>query len=314
MTEVLLCNHSTPSSLLENQCGINPEYIHGSNCVNPDRLNSYTPYLMCEDLSAKDRDILNLLRPRPVSRQVTDMSLTFGEDNTLAIAEIYDKLKDYNIGLVGAGASVYGQRLKGFGEAVNRYQTALLTYRDTMKGNASSAARTLAKQRAVGAFQKLQVGFKHELNAVTAGVKAGRRGMPLTNVTRATNIARSSRNIATLNLTSRVQASQLARLGSHTKMLGNGLAIIDFGTRIGNIKNSYQSGGNWERDLFIESSSFAASASIGMLALTVFTVATPVGWVLLIAGGAAASMGVNHLIKENSGAWYDTIMLSLNPK
>jgi hypothetical protein len=42
--------------------------------------------------------------------------------------------------------------------------------------------------------------------------------------------------------------------------LGNGLAVIDFGSRVGNIHNSYQAGGNWERDFFIESSSFAASA------------------------------------------------------
>lgn len=312
MTEVLLCSQVTQTSHLKNQCGLSPEFIHGSNCVNPDRLNSYTPYLMSEDPSAKDRDILRLLSTPSTSRQVTDLSLTFGGDNTLAIADIYDKLKGYNLGLMGAGTSVYGHRLKGFGEVVSRYQASLLDYRDTMKGSSSSAARALAKQRAVSAFQNMQLGFKHELNAVTMGVKAGRRGTPLTNVTRGTNIARSSRNVATLNLTSRVQASQLVRLGSHAKMLGNGLAIIDFGGRIGNIKQSYQSGQNWERDLFIESSSFAASAGVGLLALGVFTAATPVGWVILIAGAAAASMGANYAVKNKSGELYDAIMQSLN--
>jgi len=215
VTEVLLCNQPQRINQLENQCGFTPENINGLNCVNPEILNSYTPYLMCEDPSAKDRDILKLLTPRPVSREITHFTLSLGENNTLAIAEIYDKLKAYNIGLMGASTSVYGQRLKGFSKAVNNYQGALLAYRDTIKGNSESTARTLAKQRAMNAFGKMQLGFKHEINALTAGVKAGRRGTPLTNFTRATNIARSSPNVATLNLTSRVQASQLARLGTN---------------------------------------------------------------------------------------------------
>ncbi|MCP4238670.1 MAG: hypothetical protein GY770_34725 [Aestuariibacter sp.] len=78
------------------------------------------------------------------------------------------------------------------------------------------------------------------------------------------------------------------------------------------MKNSYDVDGEWERELFIESFSFAASAGVGVVALSILTVATPVGWVLLIAGTAAASMGMNHLIKENSGNWYDAIMKSLN--
>ncbi len=312
MTEILLCNGPLQSSQLENQCGLNPDLIGGLNSTTPEILSSNTPYLMCEDPSAKDRDILRLLSMPRVSREVTNLGLSFGEDNTLAIASIYDKLKTYNIGLMGAGTGVYRQRLGGFAEAVSKYQTALLDYREAMKSNSQSSARVLAKQRVMNAYQKLQTGFKHELNATTAGIKAGRRGTPLTNFTRGINIARSSRNVAKLDLDSRVQAGQLARLGRHAKYFGNGLALIDFGTRVGNIKNSYKSGDEWERDLFIESSSFAASAGIGMLGLMVFTAATPFGWVLLIGSVAAASMGANHLIKDNSGAWYDTIMKSLN--
>ena len=87
----------------------------------------------------------------------------------------------------------------------------------------------------------------------------------------------------------------------------------------------YKAGGNWERELFVESSSFAASAATGMLVvnagLTLMMAATPVGWVGLIvasaaiAGTAAAtSMGVNYAFKENSGSWYDGIMNWINSK
>ncbi len=71
--------------------------------------------------------------------------------------------------------------------------------------------------------------------------------------------------------------------------------------------------------MFIESSSFAASAIAGTavvnagLALLVF--ATPFGWVGLVVGGlavagtaAGTSIWTNEQLKSNSGGWYDDIM------
>ncbi|WP_255550361.1 hypothetical protein [Moritella sp. 28] len=184
----------------------------------------------------------------------------------------------------------------------------------------------------MAAFQKMQQGFHHELKAV-AGANKSARGTPLTSGTRATNIARSSRNVAKLNIVSQVQTSNLVKFSQYTKFLGNGLAVIDFGSRVGNIHNSYKAGGNWEREMFIESSSFALSAitgtavvNAGSAALGFLMVATPIGWVGLIIGGvavvgvavvgvaAAASIGMNNAITENSGGWYDSIMNSLGVK
>ena len=78
--------------------------------------------------------------------------------------------------------------------------------------------------------------------------------------------------------------------------------------------------------MFIESSSFALSASTGIAAINAGTaalgflmVATPIGWVGLIIGGiavvgvsAGASMWVNDFAKEDAGAWYDNIMDWIN--
>ncbi len=121
-----------------------------------------------------------------------------------------------------------------------------------------------------------------------------------------------------------MQANNLIRFTKHTKLLGNGLAVIDFGSRAGNIHASYVAGDNWERELFIESTSFATSAiagtaavNVGTAALGFLVVATPIGWVGLIVGGVAVavagvaagvSMGVNSYVKENSGDTYDQIM------
>ncbi|MCK5230442.1 MAG: hypothetical protein KAR13_09270 [Desulfobulbaceae bacterium] len=265
---------------------------------------------------------MSQLSPMPVSRELTNLSLSYGGDNVVALSEITAKLKNYNIGLMGASISVYANRIGGFAGAVKDYQTALMEYRHGVTSN--SALKASAKQKAHAAFQKMQSQFRNELNVVTARVKA-RRGTPLTNADRATNIARSSRNIAKLNITSQVQANNLVKLSKQAKFLGNGLAVIDFGSRVGNIHNSYQANENWERDLFIESSSFAGSAITGTIAvnaggaaLTFLVAATPIGWVGLIVGGiavagvaVAASMGMNNVIKDNAGDVYDTLMKGL---
>jgi hypothetical protein len=169
----------------------------------------------------------------------------------------------------------------------------------------------------------MQKNFQREIKAITSGIRS-RRGLPLTNSSRALNIARSSRRIAKLHVSNQAQASRLVQFGKYGRFLGNGLAVIDFGSRVGNIHNSYKAGDNWYREMFIESLSFAGSATAGIVAakagaaaLACLAAATPAGWVLIIAGitvvglTASASIVVNKTARERGGAIYDSIMKSL---
>ncbi|GGB01946.1 hypothetical protein [Agarivorans gilvus] len=319
MSEILLCNQPTKVDFLSKYCGIDSNLIHAKECSKPVSISAFTPYALGPELNTLDSHIISRLSTPKVANNLTNLSLSFGADNTIALAEMTKKLQEYNVGLVGASTSVYANRLGGFAGAVKQYQDALMAYRGAMNSNA--ATKTIAKQKAFKAFQNLQFRFRQELNAINVGVRA-RRGTPLSSATRATNIARSSRNVVKLNVTSQVQAHNLVKFTQHAKFLGNGLAVIDFTSRIGNVHSSYKAGGEWERELFIESSSFAFSAIAGSIALKaglgLLMVATPVGWVGLIVGGlavagtaAAVSIGVNGLVKENSGSWYDSIMKSI---
>ncbi len=274
---------------------------------------------MNNDLSPIGRSIVTRLSPKPVAKEITNLSLSFGSDNTLALAEMTKKLQEYNVGLIGASTSIYANRISGFASAVKNYQDALMEYRASIK--ARSALKTSAKQKAFAAFQKMQIQFKHELNAINHRIKS-RRGTPLSSVERAINISKSSRNVTKLSITDQIQANNLFKFSKHANYLGNGLAVIDFTSRVGNIHNSYRVGENWERELFIESSSFALGAGSGIIAvnagtaaLGILIAATPIGWVGLIVGGlavagtaAAVSMGVNDYTKEKSGSVYDSIM------
>ncbi len=319
MSEILLCNQPMKADFLSNSCGIDSDLIHGRGCSKPASISAFTPYVLGQELSALDSQLISALSAPKVANNLTNLSLSFGGENTVALAEMTKKLQEYNVGLMGASTSVYANRLGGFAGAVKEYQDALMDYRGAM--NSNTAAKSIAKQKAFKAFQNLQIRFKHELNAINAGVKA-RRGTPLSSATRATNVARSSRNIAKLNVASQVQAHNLVKFTQHAKFLGNGLAVIDFTSRVGNIHNEYKAGGEWERELFIESSSFAASAitgtavvNAGAAALGILVVATPIGWVGLVVGGlavagtaAVTSIAMNNYAKDNSGGLYDDIM------
>ncbi|MGB2222753.1 hypothetical protein [Neptunomonas phycophila] len=319
MSEILLCNQSLSSQGFKSQCGIDIDQITAFSCEKPTMAAANTPYMVGNSQSNASQAILGRLSTVPVAKELTNLSLSFGGDNVVALAEITANLQEYNIGLMGASTSVYSSRVEGFAGSVKAYQSALMEYRQAVMSN--SLMKAAEKQKALLAFQKMQSQFHNELKVVAGKVKA-RRGTPLTSAERAINIARSSRNVAKLNVTGQVQANNLVKFTKQAKLLGNGLAVIDFGGRVGSVHNSYQAGGHWERDLFIESSSFAASAiagtvavNVGSAALTLLMVATPVGWVGLIIGGAAvaasaagASIWVNGQVKDNGGDWYDGIM------
>ncbi len=318
MTDIFLTNQTCQAQTLLNSYGLDSS-LYSCGCENPSILNAYTPYMVSDANSNSNKSILGTLSQPTTSRNLTHLSLTFGGDNTTALAEITKQIQESGIGMMGASTSVYAGRMGAFGKAMQEYQNALMLYRDAVKSKAP--AQTIAKKNALAAFNRLQIRFRSELQTVAGRIKSS-RGTPLTSAQRAINIARDSRSIAKLQVANQAQANNLVKFTKHTKLLGNGLAVIDFGSRVGNIHTTYKAGGNWEREMFVESSSFAASAGAGIFAVNAGTavlglvlVATPVGWVGLVVGGiavagvaTAASIATNNQFKQRSGLWYDNIM------
>lgn len=320
-TDILLCNSPLSANQLHAQCGLSIEDFTATSCRKPTTsLSAYTPYLVTKGPSVMDQSTISLLSDLSTAKSLTNLALTYGEDRTLAIMELASKLHNAGVSTLGATTSVYGERMQGFSKSVQQYQSELLSYRTATKQN--PAIRKVAEQRVLASFNQMQTKFRLELEGASAKSRHRLRGSPFDNPNRALNIARDSRNIVRLRLSDQLEAQKLARFAKHTKLLGNGLAVIDFGARIGNIHTTYQADGNWHKDLFIESSSFTASAvtgiataKVGAAALGFLVAATPVGWVGLIVGGAviagasaAAAMGANHIVKEDAGGVYDRVM------
>jgi hypothetical protein len=264
MSEILLCSQPLGPQTLQNECNINFEDLTTIGCSKHNIAAPNIPYLIGKDDIGFTHSLLNQLSSAPVAEDLTRLSTTFGGDEVVALSEITKKLQDYNVGLLGATTSVYATRMDGFVGSVKSYQSALMNYRHAVRSH--SPLKAGLKQKVVIAYEKMQRQFHNELQAVTAQVKS-RHGTPLTNPQRGINIARSSRKAAKLNLTSGVQAQNLVRFTKSAKLLGNGLAVIDFGSRVGNIHNSYKAGGDWERDMFIESSSSLQEPSLEPLRL-----------------------------------------------
>jgi len=329
MSEIVLTNQLLSRQSFKEQCGIELNQLRDIHGHTPEYAISNTPYLLepastaSNSSSAAGLSALNQFASGDISRNLTNLSLSLGGDNVLALAEMKKKLYEFSVGSVGAATSLHGNRVNGFLKTVEQYQNALMQYRQAIE--TKSPHRLAAQQKVDAAYKEMQTKFHYEMDSITAQVKS-RRGTALTNLDRGKNIARSSRNVTKLNVTSQAQASDLVQFSKYSKLLGNGLAVIDFTSRIGNIKNTFRAGSNWHRQMFIESISFVASATVGTLAvhagsygLGLLIAATPVGWIGLIIGGAAvvgaaagSSMYMNNLTQNNSGAYYDEIMAWIN--
>jgi hypothetical protein len=324
MSEIVLCDRIFNEHTLRTQCGLNINNLLDNQCKPPKRVDPHTPYLLNGKGDRNDRHIQTMLA-RPQARKIVELSNVYGADNVVAMSELFGNLRgalasDPSTVGMGAAASVYGERMNGFVKSVGDYQNSLIDYHNAVK--AKSPTIETAKQNVLITNQKMNAGFGVELGQIKN--RGGRRGTPLTSVERGIRIARDSRNVTRLDLVSPAQTSKLVHFTQYTKLLGNGLAVVDFGSRVGNIKLESDRGGDPYRQLFIESSSFVASAgsgyvvgTVGGAAVTFLVMLTPVGWagLVLVAGSAAvvgasayASMNANDYEKKNAGDRYDRII------
>ena len=314
MTEILISSQIYNKPQFRQMCGepLEDLYCNGQHGV----MWAYQPYTIGRITPADGGLITPLLCGNP--RNIHRLSATLGQDNVVGVSKAMMALRDTTAALAGSAASVHATRGSAFTTAVQRCQGALLAWRDVVYGKgALGVTPASAGQAFYTAFANMQQKFQYELRIAALSQKRGPlKGTALNNSTRATNIARSSPHIQKLQLTSVTQATALGRFSQYGKVLGNGLVLIDVGSRVGNIHNEYKADGDWERELFIESSSFAASAIAGSITayagVAFFVLATPIGWVGLIVTAAAASMGMNYLVKEGSGGIYDSIMEWVN--
>jgi len=316
MPEILLSATSSDARMIFNQCGSTNAPLFGRDCLPTSNVQAYNPYFLGKEPSLVDQTIVGELMAGNASRKLTELSQCFGADQVNDLAEFREYVAAMGIGSIGTTASVYTDRTNSFVKALDRYQKALLSFRDASRsGSPLMVAKRTEAQRA---FNHLQAQFQSEMKIINSRSRS-RRGTPLTRSERALNIARSSRNADKLYVANQAQAHSLVRFTRHAKVLGNGLAVIDFGSRIGKVHTSYLAGDNWHREMFTQSLSFATSAAAsiaaikgGLILLAAFTPAGVVGLVIagsaIAVGAAGAAVVANYAVEKQSNSWYDDIM------
>jgi hypothetical protein len=329
MTTIILPRQPTQVDTLQRMLDLPPGCVHGLSPTPPNTLWPNAAYMLGESKTNHDRLVLGLLSQQPENQTLGELSLTYGSENTRALAQLTNRMRGwepYGVAGVGATADVYARRMENLKKAVEAYQHASVEYHRISRSRATSGiAKGAAQMRLSEAKANLNRRFRIELNTIKSRLPKRQRRTLRANDERMFERIRRTGRMSRLDIGSSVEGTDLVRFARHAKFLGNGLAVIDFGSRVGDIYAGYKEGGNWEREMFIQSSGFALSVGVGIAvtdagmgalgALGVAVAATPLGWVLLVVGGlavagvaAASSVGMDRLAGQHAGSVYDMIM------
>lgn len=91
MADIVFCNKPMNASELKNQHDVDIAHFNSlGNNNTPATLNPYQPYLFGQAPSDFDRSIFTYFNMGAVARNLTNLSLSFGAENTLALAHISD--------------------------------------------------------------------------------------------------------------------------------------------------------------------------------------------------------------------------------
>lgn len=143
MSEILLCNRPLTIEQVSSRCGVGRVDVLESSCSKPSALNPFTPYMLGNEASMLNKQIVSTLSPPRVASNLTNLSLTLGGDNVVALAEITKKLQELNIGMIGASTTIYSDRMGSFARSVKTYQDSVMAVRGA--NSSSKAARLLAE-------------------------------------------------------------------------------------------------------------------------------------------------------------------------
>ncbi|WP_018913840.1 hypothetical protein [Thiomonas sp. FB-6] len=113
------------------------------------------------------------------------------------------------------------------------------------------------------------------------------------------DLVRKEHKVARLDVGSQIEAHGLVDMSRHTRLVGRTMVIVDLGLRTDEVFEAYESGDDWQRKAFVETAGFAASVTAGRLltaaalgTIEVMLAATPVGWVVILGVGLAATATV----------------------
>ncbi len=262
------------------------------------------------------------------ARQNLDQCVADYGDDVHALAEFYERhLANFELpspadvnGVAGVGVAAAQGRTTSFQNALIQYQQALIKlHRHNKVGRVAGAQKIQLRQRVIEAYELLNRHYAQEMRRIVpAQHKSRNRGTALSNADRGVTLAERSRGRG-IHVADMHEGQKVSRFAKALRYSSRGIVVLDVGFRGSRVRQEYRAGGEWERELAVQTGGFAgAGIGGGLGAKAVLTVgrlalaATPMGWALVIgssiAVGAVAAYQTDKQFQTLIGSVWDYLL------
>ncbi|WDE03698.1 hypothetical protein SG34_020265 [Thalassomonas viridans] len=254
--------------------------------------------------------------PAQSRRNIAALNETYGTELLLALSEFHQNeiapmvaavkqyqqdtvipyLKSDSHGWAGAAATALESRFMGFAKASVKYQQALENLHKAYKAKVRGLELVKLEQTVTSLNRELNTKFGTELNKYMGSAKASGRGTVWSSSERGINIAKSARNVKSLDLSSTRSFEIIKRFEKIARRGGKGIILFDAGFRADDVYDDYVAGEDWQRRAVVETAGFGLSTAAGAwvgsavttTAVSILMVSTPLGWAFVIGAGLTA--------------------------
>lgn len=84
--------------------------------------------------------------------------------------------------------------------------------------------------------------------------------------------------------------------------------MLGAGLRVNSVYQHHQAGKDWKREAVVQSAGFGMGLVAASALITIISVATPLGLVMVIAAAGATALGIDLLTKAGTGMIYDGLV------
>ena len=299
--------------------------LHGNDNLKPGF--AYDITLDGRSASRAISKTLNGIPTEPRSR-LSECTAMFGQD-TVALARFNEKFLDgvdlWELGkeannLLGSSAAVAIGRAESFKGALRDYQQALIALNKFARSGGKDAARKARLRNNLNkAYEQLNTKFRQELNTLIPESHRGKnKGSALTSAERGKTLAERSRG-RRIHVLDMEQGKAVGKLAGAMNYAGKGIAVIDGGVRINEVRQKYQNGEDWQRELAVQSGGMLGTGVTGtattrlvMGVSRVLMIGSPWGWAFLIGSSivtsAILSNQMDNRIQRFIGRQWDALL------
>lgn len=246
-------------------------------------------------------------KPLHQRQTIAQVNEAVGPDMLLALSDFYDQQldslpKDFfaeqNKAMMGASIGAMGHHLSQLQSVIKEYQMALENVRNAYLSKMPKLEVLKFEQTARQLHSRLNTQFHNEISKRLASSRA-RKASIWNNADRGLNQAKSARTTKPIQISSAKELRSLSKFAGAAKFGGNALLLLDVHSRATGVRDTFESGGNWEKQALQETVGFSAGFAAGTVAagsaysigVGIALAFTPVGWAVVIGVGAAASVG-----------------------